>query len=32
MAGVELPDELPERWIERAEREFGGRVPSAFSD
>jgi acetoin utilization protein AcuC len=32
MAGTELPDELPEAWIERAETELGGPVPRTFSE
>jgi acetoin utilization protein AcuC len=32
MCGVELPDELPERWIEEAEREAGHAVPATLSE
>lgn len=32
MAEAEIPDRLPEAWIERAEREAGGRVPSTLSE
>jgi acetoin utilization protein AcuC len=32
MAGVELPDELPEAWIEAAEREAGSAVPARLSE
>jgi hypothetical protein len=32
MAGAELPDEIPEEWIEEAEREVGGDVPASFSE
>lgn len=32
MAGVRLPDELPGAWIERAEREAGGTLPSRLSE
>jgi acetoin utilization protein AcuC len=32
MCGAELPDALPERWIEAVERDLGREVPSTFSD
>ena len=32
MAGAGLPDELPEDWIERAERSVRGEVPATFSE
>jgi hypothetical protein len=32
MAGVEVPDALPESWIEGAEREAGYAVPSTLSE
>jgi hypothetical protein len=32
MAGAELPDALPEAWIEEAERELGSEVPSTLSE
>src|SRR4029453_14046802 len=32
MAGVDIPDELPEPWIEAAEREAGGPVPDRLSE
>jgi acetoin utilization protein AcuC len=32
MAEAELPDELPESWIERAELQLGGPVPATFSE
>jgi acetoin utilization protein AcuC len=32
MAGVEIPDELPDAWIEEAEREAGGPVPTTLSE
>jgi acetoin utilization protein AcuC len=32
MTGVEVPDELPERWIEVAEREAGSAVPATLSE
>ena len=32
MAGVEVPDELPEAWIEAAEREAPGPVPDRLSE
>jgi acetoin utilization protein AcuC len=32
MAQVEVPDELPEAWIEAAEREAGGPVPDRLSE
>ena len=32
MAGASLPDELPAAWIEVAEREAGGRVPTLLSE
>jgi acetoin utilization protein AcuC len=32
MAGVELPDDLPETWVERAAREAGRPVPDRLSD
>ena len=32
MAGVSLPDQLPELWIERAEREARSAVPATLSD
>ncbi len=32
MAGKSVPDELPRRWVERAEREAGTSVPSSFSE
>ena len=32
MAGAELPDELPARWVERAEREAGHRLPHTLSE
>lgn len=31
-AGLEIPDELPERWVESAEREAGFEVPNRLSD
>ena len=32
MAGCPVPDEIPEGWIERAEFELRGEVPSTLSD
>lgn len=32
MAGVEVPDELPGSWVERAEREAGHEVPARLSE
>ena len=32
MAGVDLPDELPESWIERAELLLGAEVPTTLSE
>ena len=32
MAEAELPDELPDSWIERAELELGAPVPLTFSE
>jgi acetoin utilization protein AcuC len=32
MADATLPDALPEAWIERAERMWGGEVPGTLSD
>jgi len=32
MAGVDLDDELPAVWVERAERELGAPVPTTFSE
>src|SRR5439155_24440150 len=32
MAGVEIPDELPEAWIEIAEQEAGSAVPATLSE
>jgi acetoin utilization protein AcuC len=32
MAGAELADELPESWIEEAERQVHGEVPATFSE
>jgi acetoin utilization protein AcuC len=32
MAGVELPDAMPESWIERAELMVGGPVPATLSE
>ena len=32
MAGVQVPDELPESWIEAAEREAGHPVPTRLSE
>jgi acetoin utilization protein AcuC len=32
MAKAEVPDELPEEWIEEAERELGGAVPATLSE
>ena len=32
MAGVELPDALPQAWLERAEREAGEPVPRLLSE
>jgi acetoin utilization protein AcuC len=32
MCGAELPDALPESWIEAVEREVGRRVPATFTD
>ena len=32
MCGEELPDALPESWIEIVERETGGPVPATFSE
>jgi acetoin utilization protein AcuC len=32
MAGTEIPDEIPESWIELAEREAGHEVPARLSE
>jgi hypothetical protein len=32
MAGTELPDEIPEAWIEEAEREARGPAPTRLSE
>jgi acetoin utilization protein AcuC len=32
MAGAEVPDSLPEEWIERAELAVRGEVPTTFSE
>jgi hypothetical protein len=32
MAGTEVPDELPESWIEEAEREANGPVPATLAE
>jgi acetoin utilization protein AcuC len=32
MAGADVPDELPESWIEEAEREAGSPVPATLSE
>jgi hypothetical protein len=32
MCRAEVPDELPESWIEEAEREAGASVPHRLSD
>jgi acetoin utilization protein AcuC len=32
MCGVAIPDEIPRGWVERAESEFGDRVPDTLSD
>lgn len=32
MCGAELPDALPESWIEAVEREVGREVPATFTD
>ena len=32
MCGAEIPDALPEPWIEEAERRAGGAVPSTLSE
>ena len=32
MAGSEVPDELPEDWIERAEFSLRGEVPATLSE
>jgi acetoin utilization protein AcuC len=32
MAGVEVPDQLPEHWIEEARQLVGGEVPTTFSE
>jgi hypothetical protein len=32
MAGVEVPDELPEAWIEKAEFELRGEAPATLSE
>ena len=32
MAGAELPDALPEPWIEELERDIDGEVPATFSE
>jgi acetoin utilization protein AcuC len=32
MAGTELPDGLPESWLEEAERQVRGEVPATFSE
>jgi acetoin utilization protein AcuC len=32
MAGARVPDQLPARWVERAEREAGTSVPATFSE
>jgi acetoin utilization protein AcuC len=32
MAGVDLDDELPAVWVERAERELGAPAPTTFSE
>jgi hypothetical protein len=32
MAGAEMPDTLPEEWIEQAEGAIRGEVPATFSE
>ena len=32
MAGAEVPDALPEEWIEQAEWAIRGEVPTTFSE
>jgi acetoin utilization protein AcuC len=32
MSDAELPDALPEPWIEQVELEIGGEVPATFSE
>jgi hypothetical protein len=32
MAGVEVPDQLPEDWIVEARKSAGGEVPTTFSE
>ena len=32
MAGVEVPDHIPEAWMEIAEREAGSAVPETLSE
>jgi acetoin utilization protein AcuC len=32
MAGAEVPDALPEEWVEQAERAVRGEVPATFSE
>ena len=32
MAGVEVPDQIPERWVEEAQECLGGEVPTTFSE
>ena len=32
MAGVEVPDQIPERWIEEVRKRVGGEVPTTFSE
>jgi hypothetical protein len=32
MCGAEIPDALPEPWIEEAERRAGGAVPATLSE
>jgi acetoin utilization protein AcuC len=32
MSDTELPDALPEQWIEQVELEIGGEVPATFSE
>jgi acetoin utilization protein AcuC len=32
MAGAKIPDEIPESWIEEAEREAGYEVPARLSE
>jgi hypothetical protein len=32
MAGVDVPDDIPEAWMEIAEREAGSAVPTTLSE